>query len=405
MQQLFVRRILSFLLLLSLGSGLNMSAFAQPAKGNFCIGEPVPRAAGSRSDRPAECPAGYAIQGASCKREADTRAAPSTMPECPAGYKVSGNSCERPALSKPNPGVRAADCPDGHTNSGTACFRLSAPDPLPASRMTCKAGETKVDARCFKPCETGSTSAGANCVRPVSTLGVDKMTCKAGYQKDGKKARCVAQCQPGYNNTGDACVRPADTLDAESMVCKAGETRQGGRCLAAVSTSCAKGETLQAGSCYAACPAGHDAIGGQCWPQAPKTWMACGMGAAKDAQSCTAIKLDQVAAIKHHAVALGREGNVPAAAGQQVPRLLSLHAKFQELAAAYQSAKSSPQFKRDLAAWNQANQGKDNFVPLDDTGAPITEPEMMRHAIQLAAIAGQTGGLDSAGYPKCRTIK
>ncbi|MEJ7808246.1 MAG: hypothetical protein WKG03_20290, partial [Telluria sp.] len=101
---------------------------------------------------------------------------------------------------------------------------------------------------------------------------------------------------------------------------------------------------------------------------------------------------------------LARDGNVPAAAGQKVPRLIALHDKYLELVAAYGSVKDSPQFKRELAAWTQANQGKDPFIALDDTGAPITEPAMMAHAFQLAAITGNAGA-GSAGFPKCSTVR
>jgi hypothetical protein len=413
MRQFHVRRFISVIALFSLLSSFSNTTLAQvlpkgvkakASEQNFCIGDPITRAAGTAQGRAADCPAGYANQGGSCMREAETRPAPSIAPDCPAGYKVEGASCERAAQTKPNPAARAADCPDGYTNSGTACFRLSAPDPLPASRMTCKAGETKVDTRCYKSCEAGSTNAGANCVRPASTLAADKMSCKAGYQKDDKKARCMAQCASGFNNTGEACARAADTLGPESLSCKAGETRQGGRCVAAVVT-CGKGEVLQGGACYAACAPGYDGVGGACWPQPPKAWVACGIGAAKDAESCAAAKFDPISLVRHHAVSLGRDGNIAAAPGQQVMRLVALHAKFTDLVAAYVSARDTAQFKRDLAAWSQANQGKDTFTPIDDTGAPVTEPIMMRHAAQLATIAGFAGGAAGAAYPKCSTLK
>ncbi len=229
------------------------------------------------------------------------------------------------------------------------------------------------------------------------------MSCKAGFQKDEKRGRCVAQCPTGFNNTGEACVRPADTLGPESMTCKAGETRQGSRCVAAV-TACGKGESLVGGLCFSACAPGFAAVGSSCLPQPPKAFVACGIGAAKDAQSCAAVTLDPVTMVKHRALTLAREGSA-AATGDKVTRLLGLHAAYREMAAAYNGAKNSPQFKRDLAAWTQANAGKDAFVPLDDTGAPITEPEMMRHAAQLAAIAGHAGSAASSAYPKCSTLK
>ena len=109
--------------------------------------------------------------------------------------------------------------------------------------------------------------------------------------------------------------------------------------------------------------------------------------------------------VKHHAVALGRDASIPAAAGQKVTRLVALHAKFRDLVAAYDSAKGTAQFKRDLAAWSQANEGKDVLVPFDDPSAPITEPAMMRHAVQLSAIAGFSGAIDAGGYGKCNAVK
>lgn len=403
MRQFNARRffsLIAFLLVLFNYGG----AQAKGAAADFCLAEPVARAASPVPGRAADCPAGYANQGGSCKRDMETRPAPSIAPDCPAGHKVDGDKCERPAQTKPNPGVRAADCPDGFTNSGTACFRLSAPEPLPASRMTCKAGETKIDTRCYKACEAGTTNAGANCVRPAATLPADKLSCKAGYLKDEKRGRCMAPCAAGFSNTGEACVRAADTLGPEALSCKANETRQGGRCVAAV-VSCAKGEVLQGGACYAACAPGFDGVGGACWPQPPKAWVACGTGAAKDADSCAAAKFDPLALVRQQAVLLGREANIAPAPGQQVMRLVALHGKFRDLVAAYASVKESPQFKRDLAAWSLANQGKDSFTPLDETGAPVTEPGMLRHAVQLAAIAGFSGGAGGAAYPKCSTVK
>ncbi|MES2898879.1 MAG: hypothetical protein V4723_04075 [Pseudomonadota bacterium] len=397
-------RLIRLLSLIYLSAVLSQTAFAQSAgKGGFCVSDAAERAPGTIQGRMADCPAGYFSQDASCKREAESRPAPSTAPECPIGYSFTGKTCERPALSKPNPASRPADCPDGYTNSGNVCFRLSAPEPLPASRMSCKPGENKVDGRCYKPCEAGSTGTGASCARAASILGADKMSCKAGFLKDEKKMRCVAQCAAGFNNTGEACVRAADSLGPEAMSCKAGETRQGGRCMAAVA-SCAKGEILQGGSCFAACAPGYQGVGGACWPQAPKAWVSCGIGAAKDGLSCAAVKLPAVAMVKHHAVALGREAGVAAAPGQQVTRLVSLHAKFRELVAAYNGAKDSAEFKRDLAAWSQANQGKEAFLPFDESGAPTTEPTMVRHAVQLATIAGFKGNVDAGAYPKCSSI-
>ncbi len=128
----------------------------------FCWNDTVTRGAGTIPGRVADCPEGYTVNGASCKRAANTIAAPSRAADCPAGYNNTGASCERAAQTKPNANSRPADCPDGFTNSGTACFRLSAAAPLDASKMTCKAGESRIEARCFKACEAGFTASGAD---------------------------------------------------------------------------------------------------------------------------------------------------------------------------------------------------------------------------------------------------
>jgi hypothetical protein len=108
--------------------------------------------------------------------------------------------------------------------------------------------------------------------------------------------------------------------------------------------------------------------------------------------------------VKQQAVSLVRIGNVAAAPGKKVERLVTLHDKYLEMDAAYRSAKDTPQFKRDLTAWTQATQGKDPFVALENPDDPITEPAMMAHAFQLVAIAGASGAA-SVNYPKCSTVK
>lgn len=358
----------------------------------FCVNESVARGAGIIPGRIADCPAGYSMSGGSCKRAGDTIAAPSRAADCPAGYSNNGASCERPAATKANTNSRLADCPDGFTNSGDACFRLSAATPLPMSSMTCKGGEIKSDARCYKSCEAGFTNAGTSCTRPASTLGADSMTCKAGFKKSANGQRCVAECAAGYTNTGEACSRAADALGIESMVCKAGEVRKGGRCLPAAGT-CAKGEVEQNGLCYKACAPGFEGIGSVCVAQSPKTWAQCGLGAAKDAQACSAAFFEPVAAVKHQALLVGTSSSAGGA----------IQKKFKDLTDAYDKAKDLPQFKKARDTWEQGN-GKDAYPSLDKISAASGDDEMMKYAAQLAAIADLSGAataVDASTYPKC----
>jgi len=361
----------------------------------FCWTDVFTRPAGTIPGRPADCPSGYSLSGGSCKRSADTIAAPSRVADCPAGYTNNGSACERPAATKANTNTRAADCPKDFTNTGNECFRLSAPNPLPASSMTCKAGETKVESRCYRACETGFTTSGTNCVRAASTLGVESMSCKTGFQKNAK-GRCVADCAAGYTNTGEACVRSADTLGAEAMVCKAGETRSGSRCLPA-GGMCAKGEVLQAGLCYSACPAGTDGVGSACLPPVPKSWAQCGLGASKDATACAALTLDPVASVKQLAIIVGQS----ASATPQAARVAGMQKKFKELNDAYARAKDLPKLKKAREDWEQGA-GKDGAsLSLDKIGSATSEEEMLRYAAQLAVIVDLAGPIELGAYPKC----
>lgn len=362
----------------------------------FCWNESVPRGPGILPGRVADCPAGYSMSGGSCKRPADSIAAPSRAADCPAGYTNNGASCERAASTKVNPNTRLADCPDGFKNSGDACFRLSAPEPLGLNSMTCKAGELKMESRCLKACEAGFTQSGANCVRPASTLGVEAMTCKAGFKKSANGQRCVAECSAGYTNSGDACVREGNTLGQEAMTCKAGETRSGGRCIP--SGVCAKGEVQQGGLCYKACTAGLNGVGAECWAAAPKAWVSCGVGAAKDSQACAAVALDPIAAVKQMAVSVGLPGSSGIAPG-------AMQKKFKEMVEAYNKAKDLPQLKQARETWEQAN-AQGTAKPLDNMAAATSDEDMLRYAAQLAAIVdlSQAGKLDASKYPKCTAL-
>lgn len=364
----------------------------------FCWTDVFNRASGTIPGRLADCPPGYTLSGGVCKRAADTIAAPSRAADCPEGYKNSGNACERPAATKANANSRPADCPEGFTNTGGECFRLSAPNPLPASSMTCKGGESKIEGRCYRACETGFTSSGTNCVRAASTLGADNLSCKAGYQKNAK-GRCIAECAAGYTNSGEACVRAADTLGADGMVCKSGETRNGSRCFPA-NGKCAAGEVLQGGLCYSACAAGTEGFGTACIAAAPKSWAQCGMGAAKDAAACAALSFDPVSNVRQLALVFGMNaGSLP-----QAGRAAALQKKYKELNDAFAKAKEQPKLKKARDDWEQAAGKSDAALPMDKMASATNEDDMMRYAAQLVAITEAAGPFETAAYPKCSKL-
>jgi hypothetical protein len=368
---------------------------AKPEPG-FCWNDTVPRATGTIPGRLADCPEGYALSGGSCKRAASTVAAPSRAADCPAGYTNTGASCERPAHTKANTNARPADCPEGYNNTGAACFRLSAPAPLDMSKMSCKAGESRIEGRCYKACEAGFTGSGASCTRAASTLGGDNLSCKAGFQKSGKSGRCMAVCAAGYTNTGEACVRAADTLGVEAMLCKAGETRTGGRCLPA-GGACAAGEVAQGELCYKACAPGFDGIGATCIKQPGKAWVQCGTGLAKDAQACAATQFDALTALRQLAVAAGQAGTSRLGRERATTRK-----KFKDMADAFGKARELPAFKKALDAWNDP--AKEARLTTDNLAGAADEDDMVRYAAQVAQIAELAGATDDAAYPKCASV-
>jgi hypothetical protein len=375
---------------------------AAPAKGKaapvagFCWNDSVTRGAGSVPGRIADCPEGYTLSGGSCKRPASTVAAASRAADCPAGYNNTGNSCERPAQTKPNANSRLADCPKDYENTGGACFRLSASTPLDMSKMSCKAGETRIEARCFKACETGFNANGTSCTRPASTLGAENLACKSGFTKNSKTGRCTATCAAGFTNNGEACVRAADTLGVESMVCKAGETRNGSRCLPA-GGMCGDGEVQQGELCYKACAAGYEGIGSVCFKQPPKAWLACGTGSAKDEKACAGAVLEPGLALRQAAALVQAAGT-----SRLGKERASTKKKFLEMNEAYNKAKNLPQFKKGLEAWAAADSAR---VNLDTMASVTTEEDMVRYAVQLAQIADLAGvATDDAAYPKCSAL-
>jgi hypothetical protein len=377
----------------------------------FCWNDTVSRGAGTVPGRAADCPAGSTLDGATCKKAAEKNPAPTRAAECPAGYTNSGATCERAAVTKPNANVRLADCPEGFTNSGDACFRLSAATPLGMDVMACKAGETRVGGRCYKACETGFSATGASCTRPASTLGADKMTCKAGFHKNSESHRCVATCPAGFTNSGDACTRPGQTLGVESMTCKAGETRSGARCFSET-TTCAQGEVQQGGQCFAACAPGFIGVGSACLAQPPKSWAQCGMGSAKDASACTALALDPITQVKQVAMSLTiLAGAEPVTGGARNAQLATTQKKFKEMIAAYDRAKDTPQFKKARDEWVQANRNKEvqgsyvPYVPLESMPTATSEANMIRHATQMLAIVELSGAaVAPSTYPQCSTL-
>ena len=57
---------------------------------------------------------------------------------------------------------------------------------------------------------------------------------------------------------------------------------------------CSESLEMQGGLCYRPCRSGYTGVGPVCWLPAPRNWVECGMGAAKDSLTCAKIIGNQV---------------------------------------------------------------------------------------------------------------
>ena len=77
--------------------------------------------------------------------------------------------------------------------------------------------------------------------------------------------------------------------------------------------NCPPGKENNAGLCYSPCNAGFYGVGPVCWANAPKGWVNCGMGAAKDSKVCKDIIIGQITSVGE--MALNIAGMVVTAGG------------------------------------------------------------------------------------------
>jgi len=77
---------------------------------------------------------------------------------------------------------------------------------------------------------------------------------------------------------------------------------------APVTGTCGANEEKNGGLCYKKCNANYDGVGPVCWGQAPKGWVGCGMGAAKDSSTCASTIFSQVSSVGMLAVNIATMG-------------------------------------------------------------------------------------------------
>ncbi len=234
--------------------------------------------------------------------------------------------------------------------------------------------------------------------------------CVKKYGKHNCEQQAIVwypNCKPGYVSIGPLC-RPRHTPDCRALGLKPG-----------LDLSCAKrviigkprtgvcrsGEEKDAGLCYKACRPGYDGVGPVCWSGAPRGWVNCGMGAAKESFTCGHVVFDQVSSVGQMAMFVSSLGSSAAAneganAATNATRLAELKRKYAQLKEEYEKVK--PTIDK-LNKAKKAGGAASNTVQLvsEDTATP---EDIARVAAQIAAIVDPTGAASTVAaytYPKC----
>jgi len=210
--------------------------------------------------------------------------------------------------------------------------------------------------------------------------------CKAGYSAFG-----CCMCRPNPPDCAALGMNPGVDLSCAKRVV-IGDP---------VTGACASGQENDAGLCYPQCRAGYDGVGPVCWTGAPRGWVECGMGAAKDSITCATIVIGQVQAVGQIAFNIASLGSGSAASGASgASRLVTLKKKFQGLIDAYEAAK--PAMEAAMAVNDAVGIAVDIVEMKDDDN--ITEEDIVRISAEIAAIAdptGVAGAVAAYTYPTC----
>lgn len=322
------------------------------------------------------------------------------------------------------------------------CWKDSTPRGVGTVPEACEAGRERIGLLCYSKCPAGTKRSGFDC-HSVCPDGMrdDGLFCRAaeygrgaGYplkfgelNLDGARARCAAENPQGCEQNG-VIIYPKCKAGYEAFGCCICRPKQP-NCSAlgmnpGVDLSCAKKVTIgdpvtgacsssqqkDAGLCYPQCSSGYTGVGPVCWGQAPKGWVECGMGAAKDSLTCAKIIGGQVASVGFLAMNIASLGtSTSLTAGMSAPdkasRLAKVTQEFTKLKTQWDVlVKTNQQVKTAVDVFNGANAARKGYVALNTLSNITTEEDMIRAAAQMAAILDPSGVASVVGaytYPKC----
>jgi hypothetical protein len=263
-------------------------------------------------------------------------------------------------------------------------------------------------------------------------------------ERDHGKGKCemwgaiaYPKCKPGYHTIGCCICRPSvpncaalgmngglDLSCAKKLII--GKPR---------TMSCAAGLQYDAGLCYKKCNAGFYGVGPVCWADAPKGWVGCGMGAAKDSKVCKDTIIGQITSVGEMALSItsmvvtaggsaAATGGAKAAANvgkiakikatmEKIKKFITSNKKVKELIEKAKDIKKKVETVKEKVdkvkeQYEQAQSIVDtaNKVASEDY-SNYTEEDYARLAASVAALADPTGiagVIENYTHPKCSKI-
>jgi len=163
-------------------------------------------------------------------------------------------------------------------------------------------------------------------------------------------------------------------------------------------------QQVDAGLCYDACNSGYTGVGPVCWTSAPKDWVECGMGAAKDDKTCAIVTSDQVISVGSLAMNIYTFGTSKSAekgikAAGQAKDLSELQKKLETLKKAYDAASKTKTGKALIKANKVREIGTKAYNAKKEADKAVTAEDIVRVSAMIAAIMDPTGIADvTAAY-------
>lgn len=327
-------------------------------------------------------------------------------------WATTANFCWKTSYGR-GAGRPISSCPAGTQKNGALCY------------PKCRSGYVGVGPVCWQTCPRGFRNDGAFCAKPKPYGRGAGYPWKFGdkpFNLSGAKKRCershgscskngalyYPNCKPGFYNFGCCTCSPRcqkGQKDIGVSCAKKSYPRGAGKVL-----SCAAGTDYDAGLCYRRCRRGFKGVGPVCWGQAPRGWVSCGMGAAKNSQACRSAMSNQVMSVGTLALTVASLGTSTAAVGatksvSSARKLTELRAKLAKLQQVYKRNKKDID---RLSKAKKSSTARQEAALLRMNARRASPEDIARVSAQIAAVLDPSGVSDTVAaytFPKCNKVR